>query len=199
MKQPETTVVIIRHAEKLEWHQGQEPSADHRAAYVDNHKLSPKGYERAAALPAYFLKRKEMADILARRPLGLVIAQDVDFQAGWGMSERPRETIWPLMQHSPSDQDAALIHSPLELRLFTKSQLQHVSQVIQDPKYRNKTIIVSWCHQQMRDMLISLGVPNPPKWPKGRYDITWVVDLSLDPPTVVPYAQALMFGDSPVV
>lgn len=78
-----TTVIIIRHAEKLDWRGGTEPSAESRAAYVDNHKLSPKGYERAHALVGYFTNRREMVEILEKRPLACIIAQDVDFESGW--------------------------------------------------------------------------------------------------------------------
>ena len=59
-----TTVILIRHAEKLEWIYGLEPSAQAREEYQDNHKLSPKGYERAHALVGYFTSRKEMVDLV---------------------------------------------------------------------------------------------------------------------------------------
>ncbi|KAI8924368.1 ribosome 60S biogenesis N-terminal-domain-containing protein [Entophlyctis helioformis] len=109
---PSTTVILIRHAEKLPWTQGLQPGSGVKDSYVDNHLLSAKGYERAQALTGYFLFRKEMQDLFARRPLAAVAAQAVDTSADpWGRSRRPLETVEPLVQawntalsaSSPSD------------------------------------------------------------------------------------------------
>jgi hypothetical protein len=199
------TIILIRHAEKIEWEKGLLPSSEHRNLYVDNHKLSAKGYERAQALVGYFLNRKEMVDLLAKRPLSCIIAQDVDQEEGWGRSERPLETIWyldstlklfrPLLQYSNSN---SLIQNPLELRLFTKSQVSQIPLLLNDPKYQNKTILISWCHQQLPAIVSNLGVDPAPKWPKGRFDITWVININKKSVDFQQYPQCLMFGDSPI-
>ena len=122
-----TTIVIIRHAEKLHWEGGKEPEINAKAEFVDSHKLSPKGYERSLALVGYFLYRKEMAGLFEERQLSTLIAQDVDGDTGFGKSERPLETITPLLKYESS---LNYVQDPLELRLFTKTQLSAVSKMI---------------------------------------------------------------------
>ena len=195
---PRTTVILIRHAEKLEWTNGQEPSVGAREAYIDNHKLSPKGYERSHALVGYFTSRKEIVELLQDRPLSLIIAQDIDTEAGFGKSDRPRETIWPLMNYQKencTNEDRSNMADLLELRLLTKSNWKMVQEICKDSRYRDKTVLVCWCHQQIPQIASSLGVANAPKWPKGRFDLTWVVDLESSSFSILP--QNLMFGDSP--
>jgi hypothetical protein len=122
-----TTVIIIRHAEKLDWEGGREPEFRAKDSFVDNHKLSPKGYERSLALVGYFLYRKEMVETFKARMLTTLIAQDVDFEKGFGKSERPKETLWPLLKNEIGKDH---LQDPLELRLFTKTQISSVSKLI---------------------------------------------------------------------
>lgn len=197
---PRTTVLLIRHAEKLEWNSGLEPSAGVREAYEDNHKLSPKGYERSHALVGYFTSRKEMVELMKKRPLSLIIAQDVDTETGFGKSDRPRETIWPLMNYQKencTNDNRGNIADLLELRLLRKNEWKMVKEICLDSRYQDKTILVCWCHQQLPQITSSLGVPNAPKWPKGRFDLTWVIDLDSSQLELSILPQNLMFGDSP--
>ena len=199
-----TNIILLRHAEKLEWDQGIEPCAEAREAYIDNHKLSPKGYERSHALVGYFTSRMEMVELMRTRPLALVIAQDIDTSSqAWGKSDRPRETIWPLIQYQRencTNENRSNISPNLELRLLTKSQAQMIKEIIHDKegKYDGKTVLICWCHQQLPLIAELLGVKNPPKWPKGRFDVTWVINLEEKHPSLNAMPQNLMFGDSPL-
>ncbi|KAJ3254351.1 hypothetical protein HK103_007233 [Boothiomyces macroporosus] len=176
-----TQVFIIRHAEKLEWKNGREPSLAAKELYVDNHLLSPKGmmaflisgYERAHALVGYFQNRGEIVEVLKNNPLSLLIAQDVDVgDDAWGRSERPRETIWPLL-HSDAQKD--YIQTPMEFMLFTKKQVQSVAKLIKSGKYDGKSVLISWSHQQIPELVSLLGVDcHPKKWDKKRFDVTWL-------------------------
>lgn len=77
-KRQKTTVIIIRHGEKLAWKEGCIP--DPAAEYKDDHHLSAKvmvylliaGYERAQALVGYFGWREEMRRVFEQRELALV-------------------------------------------------------------------------------------------------------------------------------
>ncbi|KAJ3005150.1 hypothetical protein HKX48_000844 [Thoreauomyces humboldtii] len=186
-----TTVIIIRHAEKLTWEAGLAPSKELKAAYIDNHLLSTKGYERAGALVAYFLCREEMARLTRARPWGAVIAQDVDNVGGWGKSERPRETVDPLMR-SPSMKQVPFI-------LYTKGDLNYLVSSLLGGKYNGKTVLVSWCHQMIPELVKALGVPETevPEWDKKRFDVTWVVSLGAGKATFDQHPQRLLFGDVP--
>ncbi|KAJ3274251.1 hypothetical protein HDV01_003324 [Terramyces sp. JEL0728] len=191
-----TQIFIIRHAEKLEWKNGREPAVGAKEVYVDNHLLSPKGYERAHALAGYFQNRGEIVEILKSNPLSLLIAQDVDIgDAAWGKSERPRETIWPLLQ---SDAQKDYIQTPMEFMLFTKKQVSSVVELIQSGKYDGKSVLLSWSHQQIPEIVSQLGVDcHPKKWDKKRFDVTWLVTLEEGRVQFTQFPQLLLFGDLP--
>lgn len=91
-----TTVVIIRHAEKVTWPGGLQPTNEIIANYIDNHVLSTKGQERAHALVPYFTQRDDLKEIFRRRPLAALICQDADRSGGPGKSIRCKETLIPL-------------------------------------------------------------------------------------------------------
>lgn len=82
-----TTILLLRHAEKLHWPSGLAPKIS-KSDFVDNHLLSGKGCERAHALVGYFLHRAEMKELFSLFPLKAVIAQDVDDIENWGRSLR---------------------------------------------------------------------------------------------------------------
>ncbi|TPX58580.1 hypothetical protein PhCBS80983_g03056 [Powellomyces hirtus] len=185
----QTTVIIIRHAEKLPWDRGLTPHKDVKAAYIDNHVLSAKGYERAQAFVAYFQCRQEMAALLRARPWGAVIAQDVDSEGGWGKSERPRETVDPLMR-APTMKDVPFI-------LYKKSDADHMVNSILSGKYCGKTVLISWCHQMIPELAKQLGIPpsSVPEWDKKRFDVTWVLNLDGRNSSFTQIPQRLLYGD----
>ncbi|KAJ3152415.1 hypothetical protein HDU86_005595 [Geranomyces michiganensis] len=195
---PTTTVLLIRHAEKLPWDSGLAPPKHIKAAYIDNHLLSCKGYERAQALVAYFTHRAEIAAVVGKRPWGAVFAQDVDLDEGWGKSERPRETVDPLMR-SPQ-------MSSIPFILYKKSDASYMTSQILAGKYANRTLLVSWCHQMLPQLARDLGVApaDVPEWDKRRFDMTWVVDIAGVggkegggvKATLRQFPQRLLYGDS---
>lgn len=189
------TVILIRHAEKLSWKNGLQPTPIEIDNYTDNHLLSAKGYERAHALVGYFTKRTEMQDLFDARPLVCLIAQDVDTVNNWGKSKRPLETIWPLLKYEPEIHDKR-IEYPLQCRLFTKSQVNDLVNLINAGEYESKSVVISWCHQQLPDILQGLGITNAPKWPKKRFDVTWVLDTRTKEFKQLP--QRLLFGDQDI-
>ena len=200
---PNTTIIIIRHAEKLEWVQGMMPNA--QASYIDNHLLSGKGMERAHALSGYFMNRREILDLYEINPLTTIIAQDDD-PLGKGKSLRPRETIWPLLHQDPNlychDQASILklqklVQTPFQLFLYTKQKYKTMLESLKRD-FDNQTVIVSWNHKEILKILADLGVPFDQlfrKWHKDRYDITIVVKLTENGATMQQLPQRLMFGD----
>ncbi|KAI8902782.1 hypothetical protein BC833DRAFT_616314 [Globomyces pollinis-pini] len=197
-----TIIFLIRHAEKLNWIDNLPPNDQLKKNYIDNHLLSNKGYERAAALVPYFYNRPEILSLLSNHNLACICAQDVDNSKDpWGRSERPRETIWPLLQYQP-DSKLNHINSPLELKLFTKNQLNSLISLIKSGQYNGKSIIISWSHQQIPEIAKALGVPSdqvPRKWKKDRFDVTWVIHANQPVPTLLQLPQLLLYGDSPSV
>lgn len=165
---------------------------------------------QAHALVGYFKYREEIVDIINERPLGAIIAQAVDVEKGWGKSHRwteleekgesgflltwlrrPKETVEPLVT------DLSL---PLEL--YAKSQQATVIESILSGKYDDKTVLVSWSHQHLRDLVKALGVPykQVPIWDKKRFDITWIVDFDRDGGVHFrQLAQRLLYGDGDTI
>lgn len=165
-----TTVILIRHGEKLEWLHGTPPTAEIVSNYVDDHILSGKGCERAHALVAYFLNRKEMQKIFKDRPLAALVVQESD-ENGPGRSRRPKETLIPLHDHINYQKK----HSEVTFDCFVKKDLDSFISHLKSERFYGKSVIVSWryttihqSHQQMPKILSLLGVKGPEKWPKKR-------------------------------
>lgn len=193
-----TNIILIRHGEKLEWPLGCSPTDEIVANYVDNHHLSAKGFERAHALVSYFYQRNELREIYKICKLTTVIAQDIDEGPNsWGQSERSRQTIWPLLQYIPNSTDD-LISNPLSLLLFKKKELRKLVESIQNGDYNNQTIIITWCHQQLPEIVSMLGINTQSrlKWPKKRFDLTWVVKICDENSYFYQLPQLLLFGDN---
>ena len=209
---PEQTIILIRHAEKVHWTQGLEPSdADHES-YVDNHLLSPRGCERAFALVGYFKHRQEMRSLFSQHPLALVMAQDVDTGPDpFGESQRPKQTLEPLVQalnarmdledgfHSGTQGMVAHTGAKMEYRLFVKNQILDVVQQATSREFHGKSILIAWSHKLLPQLAKAFGVPAdevPKKWPKKRFDLTWVIHRSSeDKVTLEQLPQRLLFGD----
>eukprot|EP00842_Homolaphlyctis_polyrhiza_P001018 jgi/Hompol1/1917/HPOL_002796-RA len=207
-----TTIILLRHGEKHEWLQGRSPTADNRAMYQDNHLLSCKGRERAAALSVYLRERHEIASLLAKRPLAAVVAQAVDNSPEqWGRSERPLLTVLPLVadlnnpqsltksQSQSQSQPQSNPTEPVELIELTKSEWRKFMELVLSGRFDGRTVICSWSHQQLPQIVVGLGVPDnvvPRKWQGKRYDITWIVELNDGQvPSFKQLPQLLMYGD----
>jgi hypothetical protein len=46
-------------------------------------------------------------------------------------------------------------------------------------------------------MMLTTGMDKPPKWPKGRYDVTWIYDTETKKFNAHP--QMLLYGDLPTL
>jgi hypothetical protein len=153
-------------------------------AYNDTHVLSEKGQERAMALVTYFTHRHEIMHLFNKRPLGGIFAQDVDYE-GKGKSLRPRETMEPLANHLS-----------MAINLYKKKEAKKMVRDILSGVYDGKSVIVCWAHQEIRNLCVLLGMDetNVPKWPKERYDLTWIVHT--EKRELQQFCQRLMYGDS---
>ncbi|KAI8836817.1 hypothetical protein BJ741DRAFT_605272 [Chytriomyces cf. hyalinus JEL632] len=199
---PVRNILLIRHAEKLTWPSGNMPAAEASLYYEDDHQLSAKGFERSHALVGYFLHRKEILDIYARTPLAEIVYQGVDL-SGSGKSERPKQTVVPLMNAMASGGVVGVTgHGNTEsvrIAEFKKNQFDTlVTHLRTSPTLNEKCAIVSWSHQTLPELAHALGVPSkevPKKWGK-RFDVTWLVRIGGGTPaTLTQMPQNLLFGD----
>ncbi len=178
-----TTVILIRHAEKLAWVNGEEPTKKEKKKFVDDGMPSDKGFERSDALVSYFLKRDEMQRIFEKRPLAGLVAQDSDPTGKSAKSMRPKLTLVPLSKALPD----------IPFALFLKDDRDKAIEYLKN-NFAGKSVIICWSHDDIDVFVRELGKPKfKTEWPDGRYDVTWVLDTETG--KFEEYAQKLLYGD----
>jgi hypothetical protein len=165
-----TNVIIIRHAEKI-------PGEKH---------LSPKGYERAGALPYYF----EGTPLYNNPPIAHV------FAAGVSDLEKSYESIRPIETCTPT---ADYLRLSLNVDFKPHQEADFAKELLTNPKYNNSTVLVCWPHQYIGDMVQALGAGDPGKWSKEIFDQVYLLtfEQGSTKPKLQKILQKLMFEDRP--
>lgn len=146
--------------------------------------LTLKGRERAAALVPYFLYTKALTSF------GTPVAIYAEGTTTTTPT-RAMETCNPLAEQ-------------LGLKLlsqYTRNQYPAmVQEVLKNPQYNGKTVLICWEHKHIPDIVSALGVqPKMSAWPGKVYDRTLLITYKPDG-TVASFKnipQQLLFGDSP--
>jgi phosphohistidine phosphatase SixA len=138
--------------------------------------LSPRGYERADALahliPTHFVKPDFL--IATKRSSG---------------SNRPIETITPLSK---------AINEPIESEFSDEEVAEVAKQVLTDPRFRGKVILIAWHHGHIPELAKSLGATDAPKeWDSKVFDRVWELTYSDNPVQFSNLPQKALPGDSP--
>ncbi len=161
-------ILLIRHAEK--------PKDKART------ELSLKGYERAAALVPFFLKNPAY---LENGPPVAIYAQTAAHETS---SIRPIETVTPL---------AAELGQKVITTYHRDDYERMVKDILSNPKYEGKTILISWGHRVIGKMAHAFGATNAPsKWPSV-FDRVW--RISYKPNGTITFEdlpQKLLYKDS---
>ncbi len=131
--------MIIRHAEK---------PAD------KDPNLSPRGFERAAALatalPAHF-----------PHPDFLIATKRS------AHSDRPMETITPL---------ARALHEEIEHSVKDDDVAELARSILTDPRYAGKTVLIAWHHGKIPELAHALGAKDAPDaWDEKAFDRVWKI------------------------
>jgi hypothetical protein len=136
------TVFIIRHAEKPD-----DKSDPH---------LSPRGKQRAAALPRYPFPK-----------LDAIFAAKISQE-----SSRPVETVTPISADRRIDMGAGV---------KDKEYLILASQLL-SKDFKGAEVLVCWHHGEIPDLARALGaaVPKDYKWPDTVFDRVWVLTYADD-------------------
>lgn len=167
-------VIIIRHAEKPD----------------SGPKLSPKGYERANALPQFFANNP--AAIRFGRPVA-IYAAGVNTAANasddTGHSIRSILTVVPLAK-------------TLGLRIheqYLKGDIEPlVKEIMNTRQYDGHTVVICWEHKMILPMVQEFGLSHPPDWPDEVFDRAWILSFSNNQiSNFENVAQHLLPGDSP--
>ena len=162
-------VVLIRHAEKPD-----DPDALH---------LSDKGRERAQALVKFFTQDRRLTKY--GPPVALYATQ----VTRRGHSQRTGETLEPLAKEL-----SLPILMPRESEDFKKV----AKEILRNPAYEGKTVVVCWVHEYLPEMAAAFGVqPEPSKWKDSVFDRAYVITFTAKGKIKFDYMpQKLLPGDA---
>jgi hypothetical protein len=114
--------------------------------------LSKKGYERANALATVFPAHFPRPDYL--------IAAKISKS-----SKRSLETITPLSK---------ILHMEIEAKYKDKEFEQLAHELLTDPKYNGKTVLIAFQHGKIPDLAKALGAKDVPvKWKDNVFNRVW--------------------------
>jgi hypothetical protein len=153
--------------------------------------------------------RPEFTKLFRETPLAAIYSQGVMDQdehdldsgsvgsvyMGKGRSERPKQTIWPLVQALSESSSYSLLSDVSQFKADATASVplfeflkRDVSTMIKSlgPDFGHKnsntskrqSVIISWSHHTLPALAFSLGVPRnevPAKWNKHRFDVTWIL------------------------
>jgi hypothetical protein len=139
-------IVLIRHAEK--------PDDD------SDPRLSAEGIMRAQNLVGWVTRSSWWG---TNQPTAVYAARPTPR----GRSIRCQETVAPL---------ALRLGLEVEMPYAAADYKKLATELIHDPKLRDRTVLVCWTHEYLPELAGALGVkPEPPKWKDKDFDSAYVV------------------------
>jgi phosphohistidine phosphatase SixA len=137
--------------------------------------LSKRGFQRADALA------KIIPDHFPKPDFLIATKQSKN-------SNRPVETITPL---------AAALHEKIEAEFKDDEFEQTAQEVLTDPKFAGKTILIAWHHGKIPELAKALGAKDvPDKWNPNVFDRVWEITYDAGVPTWKDLPQNALPGDS---
>ncbi len=136
--------------------------------------LSPRGRQRAAALPKLFDSRLPKPQVIVATRASK-------------SSDRPIETVEPL---------ARALGLPIDNRFRDDDYRALAKTLLSDDRYDGKVVLVCWHHGKMRKLAEALGVDDPPVWPEDQFDHVWVIRHPGRSAHFEDVHQKLLDGDS---
>ncbi len=145
------------------------------SATTKDPNLSPAGYQRAAALVKVIPDHFPKIDFLFATKKS-------------AHSNRPFETIEPLSK---------ALQLPID-NTFADDNVEGIAhEVLMNPKYDGKTILIAWHHQKIPDLAKALGVTDAPSsWSGEVFDRVWEITYDDGKPTFQNLPQNALPGDS---
>jgi hypothetical protein len=104
----------------------------------------------------------------ADRPMPFATPDFIFAAAGTEKSNRPVETVSPL---------AAKVQLPINTEYVNNASERALAhELLRNPVYAGKTILICWRHKQIPDLAYALRARNvPQRWPGHIYDRTWLI------------------------
>ena len=161
-------ILIIRHGEKPG-----DPDKEDKKNKDPN--LSPRGYERAAALAHVIPDNFVRPDYLFATHKS-------------AHSLRPIETITPLSN---------ALHENIEEEFKDDGFAALARKVLTDGKYANKVVLISWHHGKIPELAHALGASDAPdKWNGKVFDRVWEITFDSGKVSFLDLPQKALPGDS---
>jgi len=137
--------------------------------------LDPRGYQRAAALSRLFPRQFDTPEFI--------------FASGASAhSNRPIETVTPLVRS---------LHLKVGSQFANEDYLQLAKELLSNPLYSHRTVLVCWHHGNIPALAAALGVPHPPSpWPDTQFNRVWKIVYLGDRVDFSDLPQRLLEGDS---
>jgi hypothetical protein len=140
-------IILLRHAEKPP-----EPSNPH---------LSPAGVKRAEALVSFITSDPAMTRF--GPPVAVFATATTKDDDG----QRTQETVAPL---------ARALKLQVETPFHGKDYARLARQILANPAYAGKTVLICWNHEEIPELAAALGVtPAPRKWKGSVFDQVYVI------------------------
>ena len=153
-------VLIIRHGEKPD---------------TESSDLSPRGFERAAALAKVIPADFPRPDFLFATHRSK-------------KSDRPVETITPL-SHT--------LGEPIVAEFADDEFAKLAHQILGDPRYSGKIVLIAWHHGKIPELAKALGAAEiPEKWDNAVFDRVWKIEYHDGHAEFADLPQHALPGDS---
>ena len=165
---PPATVLLIRHAEK--------PPDEAVSVH-----LTPEGAKRADALPKLFEASMARPDPFPKPDF--IFATENSMR-----SRRPVETVEPLAKAL-----GLKVHTPFKNADFARL----AKQILEDPKYSGKTVLICWHHGTMPQLARALRASDAPDdWKGTAFDRVWQITYDGGKAAFQSLPQRLLPSDS---
>jgi hypothetical protein len=153
-------VILLRHAEK--------------PADPEDPHLAPAGVKRAARLVSFIMKDPTMSRFGS--PVAVFATQTTKHDNG----QRTQETVAPL---------ARALKLPVQTPFLSKDYAALAKQILSNPAYAGKTVLICWTHDEIRKLAAALGVrARPPKWKASVFDRVYVISYQSGNPTLTTFS-----------
>lgn len=140
-------IILIRHADK--------------PADPTNPHLSPAGVKRAEELVSFITTDPMMTRF------GLPVAVFATKTTKDDDGQRTQETVAPL---------ARALKLPVQTPYLGKHYAALATQILANPAYAGKTVLICWNHEEIPQLAAALGVTPPPrKWKGSVFDQVYVI------------------------
>jgi broad specificity phosphatase PhoE len=137
--------------------------------------LSSRGFERAAALAKVIPEHFPKPDFLIATKKS-------------AHSNRPYETIEPLSK---------ALHITIESKFKDEDFASVAHELLDDPKYAGKTVLIAWHHGKIPELARALGATDAPdKWDGKVFDRVWEITFDKDKETMTNLPEKALPGDS---